>query len=164
VKELWSLLQDALASGRSDDLIGFIEKNLTALHDPYEGNPLDDSWRELLEVKDAHQYGDFALTKFYNPADDIGLGQTWESVEELLDRETGKGPSLILGSPLGPTNNYFDPGKMGSYFQSEADVHRNLELIKELLKRKPELSDRLHETLMMLTQAVDARKGLYVPF
>jgi hypothetical protein len=58
--ELKPVLEAALASGNCRELIDFIERERSNLTDPYEGEPLGDDWEQLMEFKDAHQYGDFA--------------------------------------------------------------------------------------------------------
>lgn len=53
-----------------------------------------------------------------NPADDIGLGYEWEKIEKILNEylliDSNK---IICGECIGACDRYFDPGKMGSYFQ-----------------------------------------------
>ena len=162
--QLSDILKTALVTDNDDNLVHFIEANISSLKDPYEGEPLDSSWEDLVETKDAHSYGDFALTKFYDPASDIGLGYNWEAIENLLnDASSGLG-SVILGSPLGPANNYFDPGKMGSYFQTPSEVQKNLSLLENLVQQKPELSAGLSGAIEMFQQAAEDGKGLYVTF
>ena len=164
VDELANPLLSALASGDIESLVKFIELNLAELKDPYEGNSLDASWREMIEFADAHQYGDFALTKFYDPANDIGLGTGWAVIEDLLNATIDHGEVIILGKPFGPTSNYFDPGKLGSYFQSAGDVRAHLKLIEELIQRRPELAVKLDDTAKMFTKPVQRGKGLYITF
>src|SRR5262245_50929549 len=65
--QLSDILKTALVTNNDDDLVHFIEANISSLKDPYEGDPLDSSWEDLVETKDAHSYGDIALTKFYDP-------------------------------------------------------------------------------------------------
>ncbi|MBO0856949.1 MAG: hypothetical protein J2P21_00540 [Chloracidobacterium sp.] len=162
--QLSDILKTALETDNDDDLAHFIEANISSLKDPYDGDLLDLSWQELVETEDAHSYGDFALTKFYDPASDIGLGHNREAVENLLnDASSGLG-AAILGSPFGPANNYFDPGKMGSYFQTPNEVQKNLSLLENLVQRRPELSAGLSEAIEMLQQASEVGRGLYVTF
>src|SRR5215475_8354832 len=99
MNELSGTLLDALSTGQTDSLMKFIDENWDSLTDPDEGEPLDESWRDMIETAarqtygvfalDAHIYGDFALTKFYDPADNIGLSHYWDEVESLLDSELG---------------------------------------------------------------------------
>jgi hypothetical protein len=162
--QVGNLLESALMTGINDKLVQFIWTNITRLKDPYEGEPLDESWEDLIEVKDAHSYGDFALTKFYHPAIDIGLGDDWEEIQDLLKGVSSELGTAILGRPFGPERNYFDPGKMGSYFQTSGEVQESLSLLNDLARRKPEISPALNKAIEMLQHAADAGKGLYVTF
>jgi hypothetical protein len=163
IKELAKILDEALKTGENEALVGFIEENAALLKDPYEGKPLDASWRELIEIEDVNQYGDFALTKFYNPQEDIGLGYDWVALQELLEIE-GLKQDIVLGEVFGSEENCFDPGKQGAYFQSSEQVSRNLQVIKNLIKRKPKVASELSQLLDMLQQASEVQKGLYITF
>src|SRR5207302_666883 len=78
LRELGEVLYRALATGDCGPLVRFIEAHRGSLTDPYEGEPLEASWESMLETRDAHQYGDFALTRFYDPRADDGLAYEWE--------------------------------------------------------------------------------------
>lgn len=158
--ELRPLLEDALSSGDITSLIRFIEEHINVLTDPYEGEPLGEQWESLIEQRDVDQYGDFALTKYYNAADDIGLGSAWDQIQEAIISHPGLVESPILGSIIGPDDQPFDPGKMGSYFQAEEAVSRNREFLEAFRSR----SDAFVEAIDMLGQAEAAQKGLYVTF
>jgi len=60
--ELRPILEKVLRTGELDSLIDFIVRHLENLSDPYEGEPLNENWEQLIESRDPHQYGDFALT------------------------------------------------------------------------------------------------------
>ena len=157
--DLRPILVRALETGDCTELKEFIRRHLSELTDPYEGEPLTESWESMLEYRDAHQYGDFALTRYYDPSADIGLGADWQSVEELLEKH-GITNATILGQALGPANNPFDPGKMGSYFQSASMVKASLEKLDAL----PAKQAIIDEARSMLVKASDQNKGLYVTF
>ena len=160
-RELRPSLEDALATGDTSRLESFISMNLDALRDPYEGQPLRADWASLVEVKDAHQYGDFALTKYYNPTADIGLGSVWERVQDLA-ASPSRTSSPILGTTVGPSDAPFDAGKMGSYFQSARSVRENYEYVLELAKSTR--SAELNKAAEMLEEAARNNAGLYVTF
>ena len=161
-QELRVILENALASGDCSVLTSFINRQLDSLRDPYEGDRLDSEWQSLIETKDAHQYGDFALTKYYDPLTDIGLGMSWEFVQQYITKDRTLSASPILGETIGPETNTFDPGKMGSYFQSAQQVQEHL---KHFLQDHRAIhSQQLRDALEMLTQAVNENKGLYVTF
>ncbi|TWT29251.1 hypothetical protein [Blastopirellula retiformator] len=159
-QELLPILQDALATGECSALISFIQQNIESLTDPYEGEPLEDDWEGMIETEDAHQYGDFALTKYYDPTADIGLGSAWESVQEIVPDDRRSSP--ILGLIVGSDNDPFDPGKMGSYFQSNGQVSESFGFLQQLAQEHS--SEEVNEAVELLQRATQAQKGLYVTF
>jgi hypothetical protein len=161
-RELRPLLEGALYSGSTRELLSFLESNLHRLRDPYEGEPLNAEWHTLIQTPDIHHYGDFALTKYYDPTADIGLGTAWEEVQESLARDSRLATSPILGRTVGPDNDPLDPGKMGAYFQSPELVHANWLYLSHFAKKHP--SDSLNKAVQMLHQATQAKKGLFVTF
>jgi hypothetical protein len=161
--ELRDLLERSLESGAVEPLKDFIETHRSRLKDPYEGEPLAPDWESLVEYKDVHQYGDFAITRYYEPDKDIGLGLSWQEAEETL-KENALGEDVVLGTPIGPEGRLFDPGKMGSYFQSPVTTRDHLRSVKELVRQRPDLDQRLGPVLAMLERAVTAGKGLYTTF
>jgi hypothetical protein len=161
--ELRPLLLRALETNDCAELARFIDQNLAALSDPYEGEPLAADWRNLLEENDAHEHGDFALTKYYDSELDVGLDADWEEIGELLEK-SGSSGNLMLGAPLGPEAAPFDPGRQGAYFQSEVEVAQNERELLALLAREPALTEPLGALRGMLSQAARHGKGLYVTF
>jgi hypothetical protein len=161
-RELRPILEDALRSGDCGVLVSFITRNLRWLRGPYEGDVLRADWQAMIETKDAHQYGDFALTKYYDATADVGLGAAWQSIQDLLARDPTLAVSPMLGSAIGPKDEPFDPGKMGSYFQSPDDVRAHYRYL--LSRASTEPSDDLSQAMQMLEAAVKAKKGLYVTF
>src|SRR5690242_7249687 len=85
--ELSGTLYAALATGDAEPLVAYINARIGRIRDPYEGELLTDSWEGMVKIKDAHTYGDFAVTKFYDPGDNIGLGYQWQAIEHLLSSE-----------------------------------------------------------------------------
>lgn len=163
--ELRPLLENSLRSGNIEPLRCFIISNRKLLVDPYEGDALDDDWEDMIEDKDAHQYGDFALTKYYSPKDDQGLGVKWADLQEIISNRGKLNISPFLGAPVGVDDEFFDPGKMGSYFQTTNEVSESLKKIQEI---KGELADNLLEDLekyeSFLGQTSLVGKGVYVTF
>lgn len=159
-QELLPLLKDGLATGECSSLILFIQQNLGSLTDPYEGEGLDDDWEETIESEDPHQYGDFALTKYYDPTNDIGLGSAWQSIQEVLPDNQRISP--ILGLIVGDARNPFDPGKMGAYFQNAGQVSGSLIFLQRLVQEHP--SEEVNEALELLLRVSQSQKGLYVTF
>ena len=159
-RELRAVLEEALRSEDGSAVVEFIAEHVAALKDPYEGEALSLEWEQMLESKDVHRYGDFALTKYYDPTADIGLGYEWEEAQEALAK-LGFDVSLVLGGVVGTKGNPFDPGKLGSYFQSERMVEENR---RRLEGRRGMDSERVARVLEMFALAGDAGNGLYVTF
>lgn len=162
-RELRPTLERALCSQDTSDLIAFINANFGDLTDPYEGEPLGADWEAMIETHNAHQYGDFALTKYYQPAADIGLGVAWGHIQELIANDPALHESPVLGTPIGPKDAFFDPGKMGAYLQNADQVRRHHEYLVRLQHEFPN-DNNLKKAIQMLAQAKDADKGLYVTF
>jgi hypothetical protein len=163
-RELEPILVHALKTGDCQEVVSFIELARPNLTDPYEGEPLPVGWQKLLEQKDAHQYGDFALTKYYSVLQDIGLGSNWEQAERELVAAGENGAEIVLGIPIGPPGNPFDPGKYGSYFQSEQLVKKNLARVALAVGKHHQLADVLRQLHKMLSIADIAGLGLYLTF
>jgi hypothetical protein len=161
--ELKEILETALNLNEIGGLKEFIRINMDYLTDPDEGERLPANWSEMLEYKDPHQYGDFALTKFYDPIEDIGLGYDWIEIEDVISNKL-EGSISILGYSVGKNDNYFDPGKMGSYFQPLSMVVDNKNKIDTLMKNKPSHLKFLSPVLAMFDLAILANKGLYISF
>jgi hypothetical protein len=149
-----SVLMDSLLKNDPKALIEYGNKNLALLRDPYEGQPLGQDWTDRLETGDVQEVGDFVLTKFYDPADDMGLGTDWRYEEELAE----DGRAALLGQAFGPPDQLFDPGRMGSYFQ-DLETTRNSQQVFSALAH-PKMKD--FESL--LCRAVQLNRGVYVTF
>jgi hypothetical protein len=162
-RELRPILVKALQDQNTLVLLQWIEKHREQLVDPYEGNPLEANWEQQLPSKTVHVYGDFALTKYYDPLDSIGLEYEWIEIGEYLDK-VGSREAVILGTALGPEREPFDPGGMGSYFQTEATVRSNLGEVEQLIRDNPTGLDKLQPVATMLRAAAKAERGLYVTF
>lgn len=155
--DLKPVIERALQSDEWGEIAAFIKENQRSCKDPYEGLPLDEGWEDALQERDVQLYGDIALTKFYEPSQDKGLGQDWLRVEQALLEETGS-PQALLGHPVGSGEILFDPGRMGAYFQSESDVAANFRTIEQLR------SADLKPLVDLLRVASFAGSGLYVTF
>lgn len=163
--ELRMLLESALNSGNIDKIREFIISNKEFLSDPCDGGKLDDDWEIMIEDKDAHQYGDFALTKYYSPLEDMGLGSEWQRIESMFFSNSDTTASPFLGVPVGSSCEFFDPGKMGSYFQSVKEVRESLDKLVGLESVLPDdLVDAFEQFKGVLERALKQNKGVYVTF
>jgi hypothetical protein len=161
--ELHGILLAAFSSGDPAGLIRYIEAYRGDLKDPYEGDSLDEDWRDMLEKRDVHEYADFALTRFYDPAEDCGLGDQWRAIDDRLPEAD---QVALLGTPFGPPGAYFDPGRLGSYFQTPKQVAQSLACLRRL--KLPDLEEYQRESLErfadLLAECKEAGRGLYITF
>ena len=125
-EEFADLLNKALKDREVSGLKKFILKNLSLLSEPWEGGEkLNSDWENLLESHDAHEYGDFGLTKYYDIQNDGGLFSDYPAITDKI-----RYPDLLLGNSFGPEFNTFDPGKMGSYFLTNQQLEKNLKRLE----------------------------------
>ena len=153
--DLLPLIVPALQSGDGRSLASFIEAYRPDLRDPYEGEPLPSDWQSLLVIGDVQELADFALTRYYRPGDDRGLGTSWRAIDEVAPPAVR---TALLGRPIGPDGNRLDPGRMGSYFQRPCEVERSEAVLAAA--SLPELSDFRG----LLAACSSGRRGLYVTF
>ena len=150
-RELLPLLPLSLPHDDFTKLAAFIDDNLVFCRSPYDGSTLTPEWRELLDNGDAQEVADFALTKYYDPNADCGLGAQWIDVERCL-------PISLKNALLGSAITSFDPGRQGAYFQSPGQVRSSVELM--VVASIPEL----HEFQIFLAGAAAKSLGVYVTF
>ena len=154
--DLHRVLIDALESNNAAPLLSYIDDNINELTDPFEANPLAADWRsQLKNADDVHEIGDFALTRFYDPSVESGVGDAWLNLDESLAQQCR---NAMLGQTVGPANNPFDPGRMGSYFQSPVCVIQSLNDLVAVDDA------RLAEYLSLLSDCQSRNRGVYVTF
>jgi hypothetical protein len=149
------LLVDALTTNVPGKLVACIDRYLAELTDPYEGDSLPADWQDALQNRDVHEYGDYALTRFYDPADCWGIGYEWTLLDDELPPPAS---NAVLGSVVGPAENRFDPGRYGSFFWTSDQVGWSLAVLQSL--DRPELV----RFLALLERCVAEERGLYVTF
>jgi hypothetical protein len=154
-RDLYPLLVEALAADDPAGLEAYIDRHRAELTDPDEGEPMSADWRDGMENGDVHEFGDYALTRFYDPADCWGVGYAWA---RLSDELPGPVKSALLGSSVGPPERLFDPGRYGSYFQTPDHVRESLAALRR--HARPELTRYLY----LLEQCAGKRRGVYVTF
>jgi hypothetical protein len=157
-------LESALRENDPTTLRQFIEQNLGEVKDPYAGEPLESNWEDLLETRDVQEYGDFALTLYYDPAADIGLGDRWTALQELLVREAPAGTDLTLGDTIGPVSRPFDPGGMGAYLLSNESATNRLDALRELSAARPDLRESLAPLAEMFAAVANSGRGAFITF
>ena len=154
--DLRRVLINALESNNTASLLTYIDGNISELTDPYEGNWLETDWRSQVEnADDVHELGEFALTRFYDPLADSGVGAPWIDLGESLPEQFQK---AMLGQTVGPPDNPFDPGRMGSYFQSPDQVIQSFDDLSAVR------DSRLADYLSLLEACRPKNRGIYVTF
>jgi len=138
-RELAPILIRALRTGSRDERQEFVQRTIAHLNDPTDGTPLNAEWHHLVQppILDrpdlaVHRWGDVALTKDYDPAQEAGLSTAWQVAEEDLRTLGLDSIATLLGRPLGPPNNACDPRLQGAYFQSPHDVRHALPHLEQV--------------------------------
>ncbi len=116
---LHDILYEALESGMTSVLVAYINDHRESVRTPCEGAALEPDWQDSLENNDVQELGDYALTRFYDPCEDLGLGPCWTKAIETIPEAYH---AIVLGGALGPKESPFDPGRQGSYFQTPEQV------------------------------------------
>jgi hypothetical protein len=154
--ELHHLLVAALESGDPATIVRYIETHREQIKDPYEGQPIEKSWQETLENRDVHEYGNFALTRFYDPANDQGIADCWLTVDAVIAEQDRQ---ALLGVALGKLGHEFDPGRQGSYFQTPEQAVESLRRIEHIGH-----IDQLQPYVQLLRMCAVDDLGVYVTF
>jgi len=149
--EMMPWMSEALAADDRERFVQFVVSNITRCRSPYDGSVLSSSWKELLEVGDVQEVADFALTKYYDPTDDHGLGATWMEEDAALPENMR--PAL-LGRPIA----HFDPGRQGSYVVAPNNATECAETLRHAN------SPKVREYACFLEDVARKGLGVYVTF
>jgi len=175
-KELSEII---LTAGETDNeklLISFINQNLNDLKSPYSGEELTAEWIEELETEDIQELADFAMTKYYNPDEELGLSYSWELLLESFDELDLKfnNEYYILGKSLDSENFTLDPGRMGLGFidsQQISSIHKELISLKqnfinifETESLDKEVIQAYEELIEIYEEAKESNCGLLMTF
>lgn len=154
--ELHRLLLVALDSGDPPALAQYIDAHREKIKDPYDGRPIGEGWQAMLENRDVQEYGDFALTRFYDPTNDHGIGHPWLEIDAKLAEQDR---AALLGFSLGPAGHEFDPGRQGSYFQTPQQAVESLWCAERIV-----YVDALQPYARLLRTCAADGLGVYVTF
>jgi hypothetical protein len=161
-RELRPILDESLRGGSLEPLRAFIQRHREALKNPHDGQPLAEDWESRLGSRDAHQYGDLAMTRFYEPSSNVGLGEEWDATEDVLTGVGVRG-AILLGKLIGPRENLFDPREFQvCYLQSARMVQENSRRLEELLRRRLDLEATLAQAVRLFEPAAEIGRGLYI--
>lgn len=132
-RQLAPLLYSALARNDPAGLRDYIRANQQDLHDPDEEMPLAEDWETHYHL-DVQQYAAFALTNFYDPTDDWGLGHDFDALGAYLESvpKAKKYTGALLGGYLfGPKGKRLDPGYMGTGLATRGQVRALLAVLEK---------------------------------
>jgi hypothetical protein len=155
------ILVRALATGDAAELIGFVEDHRERLADPDEVVPLPTDWRSVVDPADVQRLGDVALTRFYDPDADEGILYAW------LPHVDGLPPAVqraLLGTPVRGGEQWFDPGRLGSYFQSPAQVRESAAAVEAAELDVGEDAEEFARFTRLVERSAACGLGLYVTF
>ncbi len=166
--ELAPILAQSLVADDRAPLLAFVAANESRCRDLTYGEPLVKGWRDALTAGDVQEAADIAITAYYDLNDDFGLGDAWSELERSVPPTVR---AALLGAPFGPASRPFDPGLMGSYFQSELEARRSLSVLQRYcnpvlaaLAFRRSGPDELREFSHGFRRAVHSGLGIYVTF
>lgn len=165
--ELAPTLHRALTDDDREPLLAFVQLNRARCRDLIYGEPLTDNWRHALTAGVVQEAADLAVTAYYDLNSDFGLGDAWGELDELLPPRVR---AALLGTTFGPPARPFDPGRMGSYFQSEHEAAQSLRALRRythpVLARVTfrTVSRELRDYTQALASALEPSLGLFVTF
>jgi len=134
-------------------LTGFIEAHWARLRDPRTGTPLQSNGRVVLEESGPFNEAALALTAFYNPGADIGLGSAAQSLRFALIDLYPEGRVFVQGGQL---------EAVGGYYQSAEYVAESVAILEALREEYPRKLEIIDPVLTMLKTAAAASQGLYI--
>jgi hypothetical protein len=162
-RELLPILESALRGGATTQLLAFIREHGLDLQDLRTGMPFGVRDLPIDTPRSPQELGNIALTKHYDVTRDIGVGVDRRELEEALQTVDGYS-GIALGRTIGLAAHPFDPGRMGSFFQSREDVKRHAMLLSYWLSDAPEHFEVLDRLRDMFQHALAAKTGLYITF
>lgn len=85
------------------------------LQSPYTGEMLEEDWEEEFDEPTLQVYFDILLTACYDAEEDLGLGELWDAVNEVVEGlDLFEEPQIaVLGREVVVEGVRVDPGMMG---------------------------------------------------
>ncbi|GFI00562.1 hypothetical protein [uncultured Phocaeicola sp.] len=158
----------------------YICDHLDELQSPYTGDELDESWEEEFGELTLQVYFDILLTACYDVEDDRGLGEMWDTVNEVIKEldvfEEGELP--VTGWEVQIDEVVVDPGMQGLGMIDCDEVAEILKILKEnryeaanaepedlLYETEPEEWMEAYDDLCSLyEEALSQKKGVLLTF
>lgn len=130
--ELAGTLEAALKSGSTRALKQFVQKHRAALTDIETEEPLEAGWEDRVDATDVQALADLALTKYYDLAENLGLGPGFDALGAYLKTVPRVGPKadvLLCGRLFGPRGKRLDSGCMGTGLVPTQEAARLFQLL-----------------------------------
>ncbi len=151
--ELLPIMEVCIPKNDVASLKDFVRAHLANAHSPYSGEALQAEWELELCAGDILEAVDFAMTCYYFPEEDRGLGEAWDALLETLRKMKPRGldaERAVLGKPLKVGGLEIDPGRMGTGFVQAEDisgVHDSLRRLRVKMQsaKLPLAKDLLYE-------------------
>ena len=162
----WNSFREALLprfylylEGRVDEVADFARAEAGDLFDPYEGMPLRVEQVNEALVRGEHDFiAEAALTAFYAPSEDVGVGYEYLDVHSRLEALGANYAGLLHGSTLSHAGKLFDPGKMGTFFCDLDEAESKSRLVSTIQDAN------LRRLLEPMAEAGLAAGGLFITF
>ena len=134
-------------------LESFINDHRARLRDPETGAALELSWRQEPENEGFARRAALALTAFYDPTANIGLGSSAQKCRFALMDLYPEGRVFVGGGSLGVPEGHF---------QSAGYVAESVVILERLQAEHRQKADVIDPVLTMLQAALHTGRGLYI--
>lgn len=159
----------------------YINEHWKELCSPYTYEQLDENWKNILVNHSLQEYCDILLTACYECEKDIGLGYSWDGVNESLKQLNFMDniEECVLGKKVVFHDTVIDPGAMGlgivdieevnciaELLQQNRGKLEQMELPQDLLypMEREEIEEAYDELIDIYNSAVKKGKGIMFTF
>lgn len=132
----------------------YINTHLDEFKSPYTGEPLEEDWEEEFDELTLQVYFDILLTACYDPEDDRGLVDMWDSVNEVIKSLDifNDGEEPVTGTAIEVNGITVDPGLEGMGLVDRCEVSKILEVLEDNRDAAEEAEPDTEEMLYEATQ------------
>ena len=143
--DLREIITKCVDGNNLSELRSFICDNVEFLSSPYSFDALDEDWQDELENGEIQELSDFALTRYYDVSDDIGLEESWNSLLESLKaiKMLNDYSYYVIGEEFSVGDFCLDPGGMGLGF---VDVNEITNIKEELIEKRDYFGKAIQKT------------------
>lgn len=179
--EIEKILDECCFEQNTSKAEKYINEHWKELCSPYTYERLDEKWKSILVNHSLQEYCDILLTACYECEEDIGLGYSWDGVNESLKQLNFMDniEECVLGKRMIFHDTIIDPGAMGLGIVDIEEVNRiaemlqqnrgkmeQMELPQNLLypMEREEIEDAYDELIDIYNSAVKKGKGIMFTF